>query len=411
MSDTEKSVELTYDLFSLPTAQHKAGLAGVWLLCESMRRRKLTPLPGIALSADGTVRLTLTEQTLRALFDDLYDAAWEEVESRRKRKDRQKNELPPLREETRTEPNRKTGKEKEIRLFIYRDIVPKAAFLSAFDMPDLWVQLWRRAVWATLRGKPLSRTPYNERANHKPLNEAKKTWASLLKFDRARAKGELVVDEVASSLFLGAQAENAEKVPFCGRVDENFLLHFWPAVMRVYVPEVIDNEGASANRGYVIAIPEVTDIEGFVEEYKAMLATLKEDMRRFLPADSIISVPQEGALEYMLTIAKSRAEKGDIAYSLAAVEVIHLEKRGDNVHMLSAGRVPLSSSVLESYEAIRGKFRHPQFKSQIILNLLRGREWYHGFDTIFLKGDKERFIGNRTAFSRDVRRQLDTRLQ
>ena len=35
-------VTITYDLFDLPTAQHKAGLAGLLLQIESMQSRKLS---------------------------------------------------------------------------------------------------------------------------------------------------------------------------------------------------------------------------------------------------------------------------------------------------------------------------------------------------------------------------------
>lgn len=412
MPDKEEVIELRYDLFSLPTAQHKAGLAGLCVLCESMRKRKLTPLPDIAFPEPGIVQVQLTLNKLTTLFNDLYDAAWEEVESKTKRKDKQKREIPYLREETRKETDKKTGKEKEIKVYIYEDVVPKVAFLSCLQMPDPWIKLWRNALWATLRGKPLTRTPYNERAEGSPLNETKKMWDGLRKFQKEKGRNNLAVDDLAGSLFLGAQSVNAEKISFKGRIDENFLLHFWPVVMGVFVPEVIDDEGKSAfaKGNFVIAIPEVTDVQGFVEEFLSMVARLKKEMKGYRPADAVISLPQEGALEYMhelLQVAKAKAQRGNISYNLAAIEVVHMEKRGDNIYLLSAHRTSVNNAILESYEAIRGKYNHPIFKAQMIGNILHGRPWFTGFDAVFAKHDKDWFLGSKTMFSTDVKRQLD----
>lgn len=411
MPDKEEVIELRYDLFSLPTAQHKAGLAGLCVLYESMRKRKMTPLPDVSFPEPGIVQVQLTLKSLSLLFNDLYDAAWEEVESKTKRKDKQtKKEIPSLREETRTEIDKKTGKGKEVKVYIYADVVPKAAFLSSLQMPDPWIKLWRNALWATLRGKPLTRTPYNERAGGSPLNEINEMWKALLKFQKERGRNILTVDELAGSLFLGAQAVNAEKIAFKGRIDENFLLHFWPVVMGVFVPEVIDKDGKSAFKGFVIAIPEVTDLQGFVEEFFGMVARLKKEMKGYRPADAVISLPQEGALEYMhdlLQIAKAKAQQGNISYNLSAIDVIHMEKRGNNIYILSAHRTSINNAIMESYEAIRGKYNHPLFKAQMIGNILHGRPWFAGFDAVFAKHDKDWFLGSKTMFSTDVKRQLD----
>src|SRR3989338_4503386 len=126
----EEVVELIYDPFALPTAQHRAGLAGFLVLVDSMRRRKIKVLPEISVHSDGTVTVALTKKSLASTFNDLYDAATAERESPRKRKDKKKREIKPLREEKLTDP--KTGKERTV--FIYPQIIPKAAFLAGFGM-------------------------------------------------------------------------------------------------------------------------------------------------------------------------------------------------------------------------------------------------------------------------------------
>ena len=83
----EEIIALTYDPFVLPTAQHRAGLAGFLVLVDSMRRRKIKVLPEISFQSDGTVTVVLTRNSLASSFNDLYDTATKERESPRKRKD------------------------------------------------------------------------------------------------------------------------------------------------------------------------------------------------------------------------------------------------------------------------------------------------------------------------------------
>ena len=47
MAKSTQATELTlsYSLFDLPSAQHKAGLAGLLLLIDSLRQRGADPLP------------------------------------------------------------------------------------------------------------------------------------------------------------------------------------------------------------------------------------------------------------------------------------------------------------------------------------------------------------------------------
>ena len=404
----EEIIALKYDPFVLPTAQHRAGLAGFLVLVDSMRRRKIKVLPEISLQSDGTVTVALTRNSLASSFNDLYDAATEERESPRKRKDKKKREIRPLREEKRIDS--KTGKERTV--FIYPQIIPKAPFLASFGMPQVWLKLWREAIWETLRGVPRTRIPYEERAERKTVSEADATWSDLQKFQQRRAQNEIYAVDIASSIFVGAQAANAERVAFRGRADEVFLLHFWPVVMGVYVPQVIDREGESKFTGsYVLVVPDVSDLEGFVQEFPDTTAQLKPELAGYRPREAVISLPQEGGLEYLhhlARVAKAKAERGELAYSIIGVEVYHLERQGNNIRMLGADRVSVTRRLLEEYETLRGCYRDPLFKRQRILNLLRGESWYRGFDQLFSRNNSQRFIGSRADwFSADSRKGFE----
>lgn len=404
----EEVIELTFDSFSLPTVQHRAGLAGLLVLVNSMKSRKFKTLPKVAVQPDGKVAIALTKKSLASTFNDLYDASTEERESPRKRKDKKKNEIKPLREEKKNDP--KTGKVKTV--FMYPQIVPKLDCLVSFTMPKPWLKLRRDAIWEVLRGVPKTRIPYEERATGKTVSEADTTWSDLLKFQQQRKQNQTYIVNIASSIFIGAQAANAERIPFRGRADEVFLLHFWPVVMGIYVPQVIDREGGSKfTAGYVLVIPDVSDIEAFVQEFPDTTAQLGPELAGYRPRESVISIPHEGGLEYLhhLTrLAKAKTETGDLAYSTSGVEIYHLEKQGNSIRSLGAVRVSVTPRLLEKYKALRGRYSDPLFKRQRILNLLRDDSWYAGFDQLFSRNNVERFVGTQAQwFSADSRKAFD----
>lgn len=403
----EESIELTFDLLTLPTAQHRAGLAGLLVLVESMRRRRLVPLPKLS-HVETSVRMTLTEKSLSAVLDDLYGAVWEERRSNGKpqgSKIRNVRAIEALDE--------RTGKRRTA--YMFETVMPRAEFLVALGLPAPWLRLWREAVWATLRGgSPQTRAPYETRAGGAPATDAGRQWAELRRFVKDRANGRLRTVDLAGPLFIGAQAVNAERVPFLGRVDAAFLLQFWPVVMTVYVPQSVGRDGETRLGGYVLAVPDVSDLIGFVHDFSESVPQLTTEMAGYRPRGAVIAVPQEGALEYLhhvLGLARARAGEGEIRYSLAGVEVYHLEKRGNSVHLLTADRVVPAPDLLESYDALRARYWDPLFRRQIVLNLLRCEPWYRGFDRVFAVGTYEHFVGGAASrFATDVKRRFLTAL-
>lgn len=396
---TEESLTLTFDPFLLPTAQHRAGLAGLMVLVESMTSRGLKPVPLIRGPADGRYQVEWTHGSLQSVFNELYDAGWEERERNSKKtkgKAADKQVVEPKRSEVRLD---RHGKEKTV--YLYDELVPRAAFLSALQIPDCWLNLWRDAVWSTLRAIPRTRIPYEERSEGQNTGEASKTWAELSRFRKDLAGGAYRTQEVASSVFVGAQANNAEMVPFRGRVDENLLLNFWPVVMGVFLPVANARDGKQKYEGYVLTVPDVIDFERFQNAFRETVAQLDRQTVGSRPRDSLIVLPQEGALEYMhhlTALAKARQEAQSIAYSVTGIEVFCLSRKGHSVHVSSSDRVPISEDLLEEYDAIRNRYWHTLFRKQMILNLLAARPWYSGFDRVFDINPYENFLGKKTTF-------------
>ncbi|MFM8300875.1 MAG: type I-MYXAN CRISPR-associated protein Cmx8, partial [Microcystis aeruginosa] len=241
-------LNLDYQLAELPSSQHRAGLAGLvliirWLEKQPEFREKNGAICKLTRLDDKGATLELNQTGLEALFDEIYDASLEEQERNQLLKKRTKEVIQPLREEEKEETDPKTNKTKTKKVYIYPVVVPKGSFLSdpSYDKSSdgkkgLWIKLWRDMVWSILRGVPATRKPFEARAEGQYNDDVIKVWQQLIQPE------EFTVD-LPSTYFLGAQANNAENIPFKDRARLQFLLHFWLFAAQIYVPEVIDNEG------------------------------------------------------------------------------------------------------------------------------------------------------------------------
>lgn len=411
-----KVVQVRYDLHDLPTAQHKAGLAGLLLQVQSMQARRLPPMsiPKLNLVGPTVVEAEFSEPSVRGLFDDLYDAEWVEVESPSRWPGAE-----AVRERDGTDP--KTGKPR--KLYVYEVVQPKGHFLRQFtDGKEAWHKLWRDMLWAIPRGKPTTRGPFNSRADDQTCAEGPATWKELLAMEKAKGRGEIRICEVAGAILLGAQAVNAEAVPFCDRVDHALLLHFWQLVVRVFVPERVSADGSREFAGYVLAIPEVGDLPRFTRRFTRAMSQLDAKAPRFRPQASIISLPAQGALEFMDGLVRFAAEVSslevdDVARALDGVEFFHMVKAGNNIKSMATGRIAVSAELLRGYQGIKSSCRNPLFISARIVALLRGAPWHTEFDAMFAERDWPLFVrSERTprgmpSFAWDARSRFESQIQ
>ncbi len=384
---------LEYDLHRLPSAQHKAGLAGLLLCIESMKRRRLAPCPEV-LSQDGTkARLHFTPESLQALFDDLYDA--ELVEQAFEKEDKKRK---PKRIDQ--EESEKNGKKRIVQKYIYDAVQPRYEFLRTWypNGSELWLKLMRDMLWGTLRGIPKTRLVYDKRAAKEPSSIPADFLSTVSAFDKAAAKGRHNAVPVVSSLFIGAQDSNAEDVPFLGDVKVNLLLHFWLAASLVYVPRVLKLthsqerglEVESRFKGYVLVIPEPAHLGDFCSSFQEVLATLDTEAAGYRPAQAIIDLPEEGGLEFLHALTRKRT--ASLEGLVAFIELYHLEKQGNNVRILSASRLQPNSKVVQFYDTLRKKTLNPIYKVMRLRNELAGQPWYAGAEADLLTAPIELFV-------------------
>lgn len=408
---------LEYDLFDLPTAQHKAGLAGLLILARSMKERGIWKGTDPEVKAT-SIRVSLTSEALQVIFNDLYSAQWVEKEYKTKWKGKE-----PKRTETRQV---STGKKtKDEKWFVYDAVQPLGAFLTNFytDGDGLWVKLWRDMLWNTLRSKPASRRVYEEMATKGASSLGSEWWKILCASARDRKKGKLRTISFGSSIFIGAQDENAERIPFKGVAEETLLLHFWPVATCVFSPKTLDIKrdrerglvAKSKDAGYVVVVPDPANLKYFIDDAIQAMRSLEINAAvypRYRPAASLIDVPAEGGMEYLYYLAQAKATAGNIADSLAAVELYHLEKRGNNVPLLAAERISPKPDTLKRYESLRKQWANPLFKAVGLANLLADVPWYRGFDTLFATHPWQLFVQSAETpkeirfFGRDVSRGM-----
>jgi CRISPR-associated protein Cmx8 len=396
---------LDYTLAELPSSQHRSGLAGLVLMVRWLHRFDAWKQDGSAICeienlGNRSVTLRINQLGLQALFNQVYDASWEEQERTQVLKNaRTKEVIPYLREEEKDEIDKK-GKPVKKKVYIYQVVVPKGAFLADID-PDgdrgRWIKLWRDLLWSILRGVPATRTPYESRANGNYTDDADKVWKELLQ------PAEFTVD-LPSTYYIGAQASNPENVPFKDRARYQFLLHFWVFASSVYVPAIINNEGKRDFVGYAIAIPDIAQLELFCDEFLELLKERGNEVTGYRPRDAVVDLAVEGALDLMARLRDrvSRLETsiGDL---VIGVDVIHTEKQGNNVRILGTARLdPPEQEWIDKYREIREHLWHATFRRQRLLNLVSNKAWYMGFDSLLCTIAYEKTMENE-YFCHDVR--------
>ena len=405
-------LELHYQLAELPTSQHRAGLAGLVLMVDWLKQQAdLKGICDIDRTAHGAT-LRINQQGLEELFNEVYAASLEEQERAQLLKNsRTKAVIPPLREETRQTLDPKTGKTKEKTVYIYESVIPKGGFLLRNDPSGdgrngAWIKLWRDVIWTIFRGVPATRAPFDARANKEATTDAADVWQELIQ------PSEYTV-QLPSTYFIGAQANNAENVPFKDRARFQFLLHFWSYAAQLYVPAVINNEGDREFVGYALAVPNVADLELFCEELPPLLRGRGKDLSGYRPRDAVVDLAIESALDTFRRLGERlRLQAGSHSINdlLLGVDVVHVNKEGNNIRLLGSTRLDPEAEMIDRYAQFRDSLWNPIFRRQRLLNLVNHRDWHAGFDGLMSKLPYEQTIGN-GYFRRDARESFSNEVK
>ena len=397
--ESDESVLVPWSLPDLPTAQHKAGLAGLFVYVSKMPKFiQNAPFPVIESVSPLELSIRFTQASLTTLMDSVYAGEEHLVESRKKWPRR----TPDGEKTVTVEEN---GQQKQVKFFLYEVIRPKAELIAYWlggDAEDSWVVLWREAVRGVLRAgggmeKVYEFTPKQESPTEKS-GDLKELWNGLVAAARKRRKAE----PVPTSMFIGAERESFERVAFKGEVRHNLLLHFWPFVSPVFVPKVLQREKGQwkrKDRGFVMAVPEVGDLTEFASVIDAHWRRQGADDNGsgHRPQQSWIDTPIEGGMAFLHSLAIDKLDNmddGDFFDAVPQVELYHLEKGDKNVRMLAAESVRLSVGTLRKFDRVRSRpHLNILFKRLLLRNLLDCLPWHaRAAETLFTRFPVELFI-------------------
>lgn len=409
-----------WTLAELPTSQHRAGLAGLAMMVSYTKRHALPHEAKLEVEYDDArLSLTVNRAGLEALFDRVYAASIQETESEKPRKrklpDGSKVDVPPKRRETRTVNDAK-GRPRTTEIYIYDVVVPHGGVLNDWSPPGdsgLWIKLWREWLWSSLRAIPRQRLPYQRRAaevaaagingDEDADDEAKENgdiedaWSALHNDPSVKQ---------ASTYFLGAMDANAELVPFRDRGRFQFLLHFWPFAVHIFVPVTINAKGERTMDGYVACIPDVSRLREFVARYERTLKQRSPDAAGFRPRQALIDLAEAAALESERWQERAVGERlGPVQPATAGWQVIHTVKEGNNVR-IRTNRIIIPSRSSLDCSAVAADCRSHLVRHQVLSNALSERPWWHGFDRVCATHAKEHTIKEAT-FRQDARLLFD----
>lgn len=387
---------IDYNLVSLPTIQHRAGLGGLAVLLEFLREQKVDDRPEFEMEGR-SLRVTLTPKSLLCLFNLLYEG----MLVARTMGSKPKGEY----EEIEDESGRK--------LYRYRTERPAGRWM--FDgyktgaeqaVPegfDPWHKLWQDSLWSTFRGIPATRKVYEAESNRAKL--ADEFWK---KFGKA-SKGDPVLLDIASTIYVGAQAKSAEGLGFEGPVEEVMLLHFAHALAQPYKVMTIDSRGGVNWPGLIWVFPEPADLSSFVHRWPQRMSFKPSNDPNF-KSRSRVCVPEEGALFSLNDEALQFAVDLE-GSSLNGAFCTHLQKVGNNINLRAATYLRYDGALLKEYQGKIKSLRSYPLRALMIKNLLSGYPLTRGVAKLMSYLPIEQclpFDNSGMAFSGDSRRLLES---
>lgn len=387
------TLELRWELAALPSSQHKAGLAGLALCVEHLSRKpNLKGACRVSNLDEGSLTLTVDADGMQELFDLIYDASLEEVSSKSKWKGAE-----PKRVEIVHTPDERSGKVKTKELFVYDRVLPRGGLIDEWDRccegePKIWLKLWRDLVWSVLRGVPATREPFNARAEGRTCPDGRDTWSSL-----AKSAGKGV--DLPSTYAIGAQAKSADDVSIRDIEKNRLLLHFWPYVVSIYVPSLLERDGKLRFAGFALAVPEVASLASFIEDWQVVMRSRQNSVLAYIPKEAVVSIAGEGGLDVFrraTQIVRQREDSKATSDLISAVDVFHVERDGNNVRVRDLARIFPDAQRDAVYERIRDNYWSPPFRRQRVANLIEDKPWWHGFGRLCATTPEEMTIKNQT---------------
>ncbi|MCA9776491.1 MAG: type I-MYXAN CRISPR-associated protein Cmx8 [Candidatus Eremiobacteraeota bacterium] len=363
------SYTLEYSLKGLPTVQHRTGLGGLVYLVDYLKEQdQLSPedLPVVEVQSD-KLKITVTPASLTTLFDVLY----EPMTVTRTMKSKPKGDFETVTDEAGKVLHYTYQTERPAGRWLFEQIRPKAE-CAIPEGVDPWHRLWQDSLWSIFRGIPATRKVYEASKNRQKL--VSEFWKAFEKLQNGK-EADL---EIASTIYVGAQAKSAEGLKFSGSPAEVLLLHFAHATAQPYKVVRIDSQGKQHWPGVIWVFLEPDNLQLFAPAFRRHLQGKPVDDPGFR-SRSRVTIPQEAALSLMvdqnLSLALKETEQTLV---LRGALCTQLEKVGNNINLLAASYVPYDQYLLRNYSKIVQGISSYPLRRLVLQNLLDGHPPFRG---------------------------------
>jgi len=381
---------------------HRAGIAGLLFQIETMKKlRQEMPgreameitIPNCESIHDGRgIRLTFTEEGFYSLMRERYRGVLVTrivAEANHK-----------LRQGPKKKPKRYifVGESDKGR-FEYLDPRPLLRGFEVFKSHESWQEHARDAIWNSYYCIPNNRLIYKLPTEAAKNDKIDKLWRALC------THSEVGLDK---PIFPTAFAKNLKNTEIKEDGETALLLHFWPLVAGHFVPINLKSEKDQKTRNTVlrnewqspvVVIPDVTNAEAFVEEFKDFLGTLGNPPSERLYEDGTkIATPLEASLAFFAAPRLARGTRAPIGARGAEVYVFRKRKAEKQPLVAAIVNESLDPRLLDGYRRlIEKKIYSLPFRAVCIQNLLAHprQRLYEGFERLVDQFPLELFVTTR----------------
>ena len=423
-------LKIEYKLAELPSAQHRAGLAGLVMMVRWLKRIGHEGICDVEpVTAEGAI-LNIDLKGLNALLAEFYAAQRKEdwlkkpkekkPSKKKKTNDSQQNNdkkliIPPL----------DTKNEKDKTLYLYERFLPKGSLIADLDptVDKLWLKLWREFIYALLK-QPASRYVFEY---YEPNDEFRIEWIKRAENSRKKAiqesweqlKGKKKSVSLAGTDFLGAQATNAEIVPFKDRDKYQFLLKFWVYAVQIYDPMYLGrnkDKEQPKSAGYAITIPDIAHLEYFCEEFPDALRESRGRNQKAhwyfksRPDQAVINLAPSAGLDFLRILRKQLARHSrNLSDIILAVEIclLSISEDGKKNSIQELVRLVPQGKQLDEFARVRENCWDTFFVTQRLKNIITKRPWYFGFGQLCSSLKIEKIFDSKSFFTRDAKKSFE----
>lgn len=380
------------------TAQHRAGIAGLFLQIKAMeilREQSQTEeqkarfiIPEYKLTNDDrALWIHFSKDSFDSVMRERYRGKFvERIYGKKMKEGKTRKFLEKI----------DVGKGKSVFKFKYKELRPSFEYFEAFEAPEAWQEQIRDSTWSSYFCIPTMQPASFKIEKNDENKDITALWKGLTTKKLVGVKKTYCLNTWTEGLKGEEISESAEKV---------LLLHFWALASTIFTPTSLKIETNEQNRldckteyhKPVIVVPDVTNVGKFTNQFCNSLKGLEHlaaNKRRHHKL--FISTPREAALQFFTPQLAQAQVITDSTVGARGAEVYTFKSAGQQAVISSLIDEQLDDytrdEIISDYKAILKESKSFPYRALQVENLLSGRKWYDGFERLTEKFPHELFV-------------------